>query len=102
MRYQAIVAAVTAVLLSTGVLAEEHAGKGKGSGHGPCREDVEKFCKDVEKGEGRIIKCMREHKDQLSEGCKQKMKHRFERRERRKGRGKSKGEGSMAAPESES
>lgn len=36
-----------------------------------CRWDVLKFCKGVEPGEGRIARCLRGHKDQVSEGCKQ-------------------------------
>lgn len=35
-----------------------------------CQADMEKFCSDVKKGGGRVRKCMREHKDQLSAGCK--------------------------------
>lgn len=36
---------------------------------GPCKADREKFCKGMEKGEG-LMKCMHEHKDQLSPECK--------------------------------
>lgn len=38
-----------------------------------CKGDLESFCKDVKPGEGRIIQCLIEHKDKLSEGCKQKL-----------------------------
>ena len=37
---------------------------------GACKADVEKFCKDVKKGGGRIIKCMRQHEKELSQACK--------------------------------
>ena len=37
---------------------------------GPCKADMEKFCKDVKPGEGRIVKCMKEHEAELSEACK--------------------------------
>jgi hypothetical protein len=37
---------------------------------GPCKADIEKFCKDVKKGEGRIIKCLKEHQSELSPECK--------------------------------
>ena len=38
---------------------------------GPCSGDVAKFCKDVQPGEGRIIKCLKEHEKELSPTCKQ-------------------------------
>jgi Cysteine rich repeat len=44
-------------------------GKGGGS-HEACKPDVEKFCSGVEPGGGRIMSCMRKHKDELSQACK--------------------------------
>ncbi len=35
-----------------------------------CADDVSKFCKDVQPGQGRIIKCMKEHENELSAECK--------------------------------
>jgi hypothetical protein len=40
-----------------------------------CRADKEKFCGDVEPGEGRIIQCMKAHESELSGGCRQMMAH---------------------------
>jgi hypothetical protein len=40
--------------------------------HGPCAEDVAKYCKDVQPGEGRIIKCLKEHDKDLSPACREK------------------------------
>ena len=37
---------------------------------GPCADDTKKFCKDVKPGGGRIIKCLEEHKSELSDACK--------------------------------
>lgn len=37
-----------------------------------CAEEIEKFCKDVKPGEGRIAKCLKEHENELSEACKGK------------------------------
>lgn len=38
--------------------------------HEACHEDIEKLCNDVSPGKGRIIKCLKRHKDELSQGCK--------------------------------
>ena len=32
-----------------------------------CHDDQKQFCADVEPGQGRIIRCMREHREQLSD-----------------------------------
>jgi hypothetical protein len=37
---------------------------------GACKDDVAKFCKDVQPGQGRIMQCMKEHENELSPGCK--------------------------------
>jgi hypothetical protein len=36
-----------------------------------CTEDIEKFCKDVQPGGGRILKCLREHVKDLSSACRE-------------------------------
>lgn len=38
-----------------------------------CKPDVEKFCKEVKPGEGRILECLKENHDKLSVECKQTM-----------------------------
>ena len=38
-----------------------------------CTGDMEKFCKDVQPGEGRILKCLREHSQELSIACSQEI-----------------------------
>ena len=35
-----------------------------------CKDDKEKFCKDIPQGDGRIMECMKKNMAQLSEGCK--------------------------------
>ncbi len=40
---------------------------------GACRADLEKLCKGVQSGQGRIARCLAEHKDQLSAGCREKI-----------------------------
>ncbi|MDG0817324.1 cysteine rich repeat-containing protein [Bdellovibrio svalbardensis] len=43
-----------------------------------CHDDYEKFCSEEKPGKGRVMKCMKEHKDEMSQACKDemnKMKH---------------------------
>ena len=40
---------------------------------GPCADDVQKFCKDVKPGGGRIARCLKEHEKDLSPACKQQI-----------------------------
>jgi len=37
---------------------------------GPCADDIKKFCKDVQRGGGRIVACLEQHQSELSEACK--------------------------------
>lgn len=36
-----------------------------------CETDIEKLCNGVQPGGGRILACLKQHKDQVSDGCKQ-------------------------------
>lgn len=45
-----------------------------GQGRGACRADVEKYCKDVERGEGRIHACLEQHLADLSPECQEKLR----------------------------
>jgi Cysteine rich repeat len=36
-----------------------------------CETDIQKLCTGVQPGGGRILACLKEHKDQVSDGCKQ-------------------------------
>lgn len=51
--------------------------------HAACEEDVGTHCHDVKPGGGRIMKCMKEHKDQLSETCKAEIEKKKEARKKR-------------------
>ena len=35
-----------------------------------CHADVERLCKDIKPGDGRLRECLRSHHDELSDGCK--------------------------------
>lgn len=50
------------LLAGTGVFAQNA---------GPCADDVAKFCKDVKPGGGGMAKCLKEHANELSPGCKE-------------------------------
>ena len=39
---------------------------------GECRQDREKFCKEVVDAKGDVAACMRQHAAELSEACKAK------------------------------
>jgi hypothetical protein len=60
---------VFGVLLATtlGLLAVVAVARAAGE---PCTAEINKFCKDVKPGEGRIIKCLREHDAELSGACR--------------------------------
>jgi len=36
-----------------------------------CGTDIQKLCAGVQPGGGRILACLKQHKDQVSDGCKQ-------------------------------
>jgi len=36
-----------------------------------CETDIQRLCADVQPGGGRILVCLKQHKDQVSDGCRQ-------------------------------
>jgi hypothetical protein len=38
-----------------------------------CKGDAEKLCPDVKPGEGRILRCLKQHENDLSSACKKEM-----------------------------
>ena len=38
-----------------------------------CRAEVDKFCKDTQTGEGRVLKCLQGHEAQLSDACRARL-----------------------------
>lgn len=35
-----------------------------------CKDDIDKFCKDINPGQGRVAECLKGHQDELSESCR--------------------------------
>lgn len=46
----------------------------KGSQLSNCRSDITLYCSDVEKGEGRVLKCLKENKEKISDECNNALK----------------------------
>ncbi len=46
-----------------------------------CAEDVKKLCPGVKAGEGRIVQCLKEHTQELSQTCAEMMQQRGKRRQ---------------------
>jgi len=49
-----------------------------------CTGDMEKFCKDVQPGGGRILRCLREHTQELSPACRKVTEKTEERMQEKK------------------
>lgn len=47
-----------------------------------CHEDYEKFCSEVKPGGGRIMKCMKEHEQELNQNCKDEINKAKQKRHR--------------------
>ena len=61
---------IVAVMLWMGLAA---APANAAQAQGPCANDLQKFCRDVQPGGGRIAKCLKEHQNDLSPACKQQI-----------------------------
>lgn len=58
-------------LASSLMLADAAAAQGPMAGvRAACQADLQKLCAGVQPGGGRIKQCLKEHKDQVSTGCK--------------------------------
>ena len=62
-----ILLAASVFLLAAGLQADEQVVRGV------CKADKEKFCKDVQPGDGRIMQCLAENKASLSAECAKKV-----------------------------
>ena len=61
----AVTVAVMSMACGAGIV---YAGEGQSKAD-PCAADVQKFCKDVKRGEGRVLACLKSHHPDLSEAC---------------------------------
>ena len=55
----------------------------QGSVRAACMNDIKTLCGDVQPGGGKIRGCIREHRAQLSDGCKGALAERMARRQNR-------------------
>lgn len=40
---------------------------------GACRADLQKLCKDIQPGGGRLVMCLKQHESEVSPGCREEM-----------------------------
>jgi hypothetical protein len=38
-----------------------------------CASDAQQYCKDVKRGHGRVLRCLKDNEAKLSEGCRAAM-----------------------------
>jgi len=48
-----------------------------------CQDDVQKFCAQVDRGRGNLKKCLHQHRDELSQTCKDQIAQHRRGRQRR-------------------
>jgi len=58
------------VLLSLGMMTAPHA---YAEDVNPCEKDIAKFCKNIEPGDGRILRCLTLSKEDLRPTCKKQL-----------------------------
>ena len=67
------VATLLAALLAAGAALADDPPPGKLDKLSACRADVQKLCSNVQPGGGRIVACLKQNKDGLSDACKQRL-----------------------------
>lgn len=65
--HSAVLLVFAALVLSDSAQADDR------EAHGACKSDVQKLCKGVESGGGRIAACLKQHEAELSAGCKKRI-----------------------------
>lgn len=69
----------SALLLALCVLSAPTLAKDDNNELAACRQDMEKYCRNVEPGEGRQMKCMHDLRDKLTPACASLVKEKYER-----------------------
>jgi hypothetical protein len=66
---------LTAALVSLAPIAfAELTGTASAAGPAQCKADAERSCPGITPGEGKLIGCLKEHKDEVSIGCAKTLK----------------------------
>lgn len=66
-----VVAALGAAFGGEVLCAQAQSGQAAADVRAACAQDVQKLCANVPSGGGRILACLKQHQDQVSDGCKQ-------------------------------
>ena len=76
------------MFITIGIVLPNFAQAEPGPARGACMNDIKTLCGGVQPGGGRIRNCIKEHRAQLSQGCKMAIAERMmERRQNRQGAG---------------
>lgn len=63
----------TALFAAGNALADDPPPPGKLDRLAECRADVQKLCPSVQPGGGRIVACLKDNSDKVSDACKEKL-----------------------------
>lgn len=74
---------VLAILFIMGFIAAVNNTVSAQQGTGPCKEEIAKFCKEVQPGRGRIAQCLKGHESELSPACKKRLARANEKNDKR-------------------
>jgi hypothetical protein len=73
----ALIATLFVIMLpSARGFAADGATNGQAGRNGPCKADVEKLCPNVVPGGGRIIACLKQNREKVSDSCKASLEKR--------------------------
>ena len=65
--------ALSALLLAGASAMAQAPAPAPGNGANPCADDARRLCKGVQPGEGRILGCLKEHREEVSDACKARL-----------------------------